>query len=142
MASVYVVGQVLGGHGVAKGNKDLHCPWELVTSPHWQRERGLTKGHTQIDSPKIEIEAIWAHPVDVHYLVSERVQGWPKCQLQVFRRTCSAGMKWWGTVLCTRLQNPASAKWSVRAGVRCHRRGTMKCKHSSWAETHSLSRHA
>ena len=55
----------------------------------------MTKSHTctQVDSPKDEIEAIWAHPVDVHYLVSERVQGWPKFQLQVFRMTCSARMK-------------------------------------------------
>ena len=85
MTSVYVVGQVLGGHGFPNGNKGLHCQWELVTSPHWQREQGLTKGHTQIDSPMDGIEAVWAHPVDVHYSVSERIQGWPKFQLQVFQ---------------------------------------------------------
>lgn len=43
------------------------------------------QGHTQLDFPADAEEAVWAHPVDVHYAVSDRVQGWPKFQLQVFQ---------------------------------------------------------
>ena len=85
MTSVYVIGQVLGGHGFPNGNRGLHCHWELITTPNWSREQGLTKGHTQVDSPKDGVEAVWSHPVDVHYSVSERVQGWPKFRLTVYQ---------------------------------------------------------
>ena len=45
----------------------------------------VAQGHTQLDFPADAEEAVWAHPVDVHYAVSDRVQGWPKFQLQVYQ---------------------------------------------------------
>ena len=85
MASVYVNGQVLGATGFPSGNSGLHCEWQLVSGTNWQKIQGLDKGHTQLDFPADAEEAVWAHPVDVHYAVSDRVQGWPKFQLQVFQ---------------------------------------------------------
>lgn len=43
------------------------------------------QGHTQLDFPVDPEEAVWAHPVEVHYAVEDRVQGWPKFQVQVFQ---------------------------------------------------------
>ena len=85
MASVYVMGQIIGGYDFPSGVKGLHCQWSLVTGTHWQKIQGLDQGHTQLDFPSDGDEAVWSHPVDVHYAVSDRVQGWPKFQLQVFQ---------------------------------------------------------
>jgi len=85
VAAVYIHGQVLGGTGFPGGNRGLHCQWELVTGTNWRATQGLTKGHTQLDFPVDPEEAVWAHPVEVHYAVEDRVQGWPKFQVQVFQ---------------------------------------------------------
>ena len=52
---------------------------------HNNRLRVLVQGHTQLDFPVDAEEAVWAHPVDVHYSVADRIQGWPKFQIQVFQ---------------------------------------------------------
>jgi B9 domain-containing protein 2 len=83
--AVYVMGQILGADGFPAGNKGLHCEWTLVTSSNWSKIQGIDKGHTQLDFPIDGGEAVWAHPVEIHYSVSDRVQGWPKFQLQVFQ---------------------------------------------------------
>ncbi len=49
------------------------------------RRGGLAQGQTQLDFPADAQEAVWAHPIDVHYSVEQRVQGWPRFQLQVFQ---------------------------------------------------------
>ena len=49
------------------------------------RRGGLAQGQTQLDFPADAQEAVWAPPIDVHYSVEQRVQGWPRFQLQVFQ---------------------------------------------------------
>lgn len=44
---------------------------------------GLDQGQTQVDCPPGGDMALWAHPIDVHY-VCRGLLGWPKLHFQIW----------------------------------------------------------
>jgi len=65
----------------------LHHPtdqqWGVHAGRSWELIEGLDGGQTQVDAPLDGEMAVWAHPVDVHF-VCRGLSGWPKLHLQIW----------------------------------------------------------
>jgi hypothetical protein len=57
--------------------------WGVHTGPAIELLEGYDQGQTQADEPADGEMAVWAHPIDVHYLC-RGLSGWPKLHLQVW----------------------------------------------------------
>mmetsp|Transcript_28035 Transcript_28035/g.72120 ORF Transcript_28035/g.72120 Transcript_28035/m.72120 type:complete len:178 (+) Transcript_28035:349-882(+) len=83
MAEVHVVGQLLGASGF--GEKTVFCKWGFAAGTSWELVEGLDDGQTQVNGAEEGDMAVWAHPIDVHY-VSRGLTGWPKLYFQVWEQ--------------------------------------------------------
>jgi hypothetical protein len=57
--------------------------WGVHAGRSWELIEGLDQGQTQVDCPPGGDMALWAHPIDVHY-VCRGLLGWPKLHFQIW----------------------------------------------------------
>jgi len=76
-----VIGQIVGASGFEQRN--LFCKWGVEVSQNWDKLEGADSGQTHVDHPEEGERAIWAHPIDLHY-VCKGLSGWPKLHFQVW----------------------------------------------------------
>lgn len=73
----------------AVSETSIGCPavlllqWGVHAGRSWELIEGLDQGQTQVDLPQSGDMALWAHPVDVHY-VCRGLLGWPKLHFQIW----------------------------------------------------------
>ena len=77
---VHFVGQIEGAYGFGSG---VCCRWEIEGGSTWEHISGEVQGQTQVDYPQDGDNAVWCHPVDVHF-VAKAIHGWPRLLLQVW----------------------------------------------------------
>ncbi|KAI8588356.1 B9 domain-containing protein 2 [Geranomyces variabilis] len=83
MAEVHIVGTLTGASDFPSSR--LSCRWKIVAGTGWRLLEGDAAGVTQVDAPEDARFTVWSHPIDIHY-GTRAVTGWPKLQVQVFRR--------------------------------------------------------
>ncbi|CAM9710175.1 unnamed protein product [Choristocarpus tenellus] len=63
---------------------NLYAHFRLVSDKdHWHVLRGHEEGWTQIDETSGAGNAVWNHPLDVHY-GTDSFQGWPRLLIEVW----------------------------------------------------------
>ncbi|KAI8910621.1 hypothetical protein PhCBS80983_g03667 [Powellomyces hirtus] len=83
MAEVHIIGTIAGASSFPQPH--LSCKWKIVAGESWRLLEGDTEGMTQVDMPEDPRFSVWSHPIDLHY-GTKSVTGWPKLQVQVYRR--------------------------------------------------------
>jgi B9 domain-containing protein 2 len=78
---LHVIGEIEGGSGFGSG---VCCRWQLDHGPAWEQLGGYADGQSQVDYPTDGDSAVWAHPLDAHFLC-KGLQGWPRLLLQVWQ---------------------------------------------------------
>lgn len=79
---------ISGGHAAIldqhrRSRRCCCCQWGVHAGRSWELIEGLDQGQTQVDCPQSGDMALWAHPVDVHY-VCRGLLGWPKLHFQIW----------------------------------------------------------
>lgn len=57
--------------------------WGVHAGRSWELIEGLDQGQSQVDCPQSGDMALWAHPIDVHF-VCRGLLGWPKLHFQIW----------------------------------------------------------
>lgn len=57
--------------------------WGVHAGGAWELVEGADGGQTHADAPADGAAAVWAHPLDVHY-VCRGLAGWPRLAVQVW----------------------------------------------------------
>ncbi|GAQ87688.1 b9 domain-containing protein [Klebsormidium nitens] len=83
MAEVHIIGQILGAEGFK--DRNVFCKWGIVAGSNWDLLEGTDQGQTQVDHPPEGEDAVWSHPIDVHY-ACRGLSGWPKLYFQVWHQ--------------------------------------------------------
>ncbi|KNC98641.1 uncharacterized protein SPPG_06321 [Spizellomyces punctatus DAOM BR117] len=83
MAELHIIGSLVGASNFPR--PELCCKWRVIAGDGWKILEGATEGLTQVDVPEDDRFTVWSHPIDIHY-ATKSVTGWPKLQVQVFRR--------------------------------------------------------
>lgn len=81
MAELHVIGEISGATGFP--SQTTYCKWTVHTEGSWELIEGLREGQTQIDNPLDSDEAVWSHPIDLHF-ATRGLKGWPKLHFEVW----------------------------------------------------------
>ena len=96
-AELHLLGQLTGGSDFPLSS--LFCKFSIESGSNFRVLQGVVEGQTQCDQPNVGTPArlarapalpptrastvwqeeemvVWSHPIDVHYSVEQRVQGW------------------------------------------------------------------
>lgn len=76
-----MIGEIVGAEGFSASS--LFCKWGAVAGSQWVLLEGDEQGQTHVDVAEDGAPAVWAHPLDVHYL-TKGLTGWPKLFFQVW----------------------------------------------------------
>jgi len=78
---LHIIGEIDGGVDFGKG---VCCRWKIDHGAMWEHLGGFLEGQTQVDYPLDGDNAVWSHPIDLHF-VSKGLQGWPRILMQVWK---------------------------------------------------------
>jgi len=78
---INIIGEIEGGSDFGSG---VCLRWEFDFGQMWQVLNGYTEGQTQLDFPVDGESAVWAHPLDLHFLC-KGMAGWPRLLMQVWK---------------------------------------------------------
>ena len=78
-SSVYVFGQIVGGHGF--GRAAVNCSWDVRCHESWRACMGVTRGVTFTSQSSADDDenalAVWSHPLDFQ-LATKSTRRWPQ----------------------------------------------------------------